>query len=78
MNQVNYAFWIIMLVFVFAPLYLVVVSIVIEDETNRHKLFIFGGIIGCVWFSMLIFKQMNVEVVYGQALLDYWYATNPE
>lgn len=77
MNEVNYVFWIIMLIFVFAPLYLVGASIIIDDNDTRKYVLISGGVCGCVWFTILFYMQMNIEFIYGKELLDYWYATNP-
>lgn len=71
----NYIFWMI-IICIALPIYLAGSFIVVEDEETRKKVLIWGALIGSISFSILLFLQMKVELIYGKEILDYWYAIN--
>ena len=77
MNDINYVFWIVIMFCVVGPFYLVGGAVLIEDDMTRKKAFILGGIIWSIIITALFYLQMNIEVVYGKELIDYWHASNP-
>jgi len=78
MNNINYIFWMIVLVCAVAPLYLAGAFIIIEDEDKRKKFLWWGFFYGALFFAYFLYKQMNVEFIYGKELLDYWFSQNRE
>ncbi len=76
MNNINYIFWIIVLVCAVLPFYLDGAYIIIEDEDKRKKFICWGLFYGTLTFSYFMYKQMNVEFIYGKELLDYWFSQN--
>ncbi|MCP4324148.1 MAG: hypothetical protein GY951_11485 [Psychromonas sp.] len=76
MNNINYIFWIIVLVCAVLPFYLAGAYIIIEDEDKRKKFIWWGLFYGTLVFAYFMYKQMNVEFIYGKELLDYWFSQN--
>ena len=78
MNDVNYIFWMIVLVCAVAPVYLAGACIIIEDEDKRKKIICWGLFYGTLFFAYCIYKQMNIEFIYGKGLLDYWFSQDTD
>ncbi len=78
MNNINYIFWMLVLVCAVAPLYLTVAVIIIEDDDKRKKVLWWGLFYGTLFFSYFLYKQMNIEFIYGKEMLDYWFSQNAD
>ncbi len=75
MNETDYALWMSFIAFVFSPLYLASVLVLVEDKDTCTKCIMWGLGIACFAVVFLFYQMLNMEVTYGKELLDRWYRT---
>ena len=73
MNETDYAICMSFIAFVFSPLYLASVLVLVEDKDNCTKCIMWGLGLASLFIVFLFYQMLNMEVIYGQELLDDWY-----
>jgi len=75
MNETDYGIAMAFIAFVFAPLYLASVLVLVEDKDTCAKCIMWGLGFASLTVMILFWQMLNMEVVYGKELLDRWHRT---